>query len=78
MNTSASPRKYDGPFRSFDRETVAKSLLASLLLAGFVAFAFSIGEIVQQSQAGSDITAASAPVAKPERGGVLLAQTPLF
>ena len=78
MTNSATPRNYDGPFRSFDRESVAKSLIASLLLAGLVAFVFSIGQIFQESRAASNVTGASVTVAKPERSGVLLGQVPLF
>jgi len=53
--------------------TVAKSLIASLLLAGLVAF--TIGHL-QESGAASDVT--SATVANAERSGTLLALTPLF
>jgi len=55
--------------------TVAKSLIASLLLAGLVAF--TIGQILQESRA-ADVTGTSATVAKAERSGTLLALTPLF
>jgi len=54
--------------------TTAKSLIASLLLAGLVAF--TIGQILQESRAASDVT--SATVANAERSGTLLALTPLF
>jgi len=53
--------------------TTAKSLIASLLLAGLVAF--TIGHL-QESGAASDVT--SATVANAERSGTLLALTPLF
>jgi len=78
MNAAATPRNYDGPCRSFEREAVAKSLTASLLLAGLVAFAFTIGQILPESRAASDVTGASATLPKAERSGVLLAQPPLF
>jgi len=71
MTTSATPRNCNAPFRSFKRETVAKSLIGSLLLAGLVAFAFTIGQFVQESRA-------TPSVAKAERSGVLLALTPVF
>jgi len=77
MNTSATPRNYESPFRSFDSETVIKSALASMLLAGILAFAFMIGEVVQESRA-AHVTSASASIAKAERSGVLTAQVPLF
>ena len=48
-----------------------------MLLAGFAAFAFTIGQIVQESRAASHMSAA-ASVAKPQRSGVLMAQMPLF
>jgi len=50
-------------------------LIASLLLAGLVAF--TIGQILQESRA-ADVTGTSATVAKAERSGTLLALTPLF
>ena len=78
MTTSATPRNYEGPFRSFDRETVAKSLVASMLLAALLAFAFTVGQIVQESRAAGHVTDASATVTKAERSGVLIAQMPLF
>jgi hypothetical protein len=66
--------------RALNREMTI-SLIASMLLVGFFAFVFVVGEAVQESRAASDITGASkAAVSKqqPERSGVLSAQMPAF
>jgi hypothetical protein len=86
MNTFAPPPgNYDYLLargrRVLDRETMAKSMLALILLAGLVAFAFTVGESVQESRAANDIIgAAEIGVSKqqPERSGVLFAQMPVF
>jgi hypothetical protein len=86
MNPLAPPpRHYDCPpacgHRVLDRETIAKSMVPLILLAGFVAFAFMLGEAVQQTRAAIDIIGASElSVSKqqPERSGVMLAQMPVF
>jgi hypothetical protein len=82
MNTT--PWNYDvaqaHARRALNRE-VTISLIASMLLAGFVAFAFMVGEAVQDSRAASEIIGASEfSVSKqqPERSGVLSAQMPAY
>jgi hypothetical protein len=74
MYLSASGR------RVLDRETMAKSMLPLILLAGFVAVAFMLGEAVQQTRAATDFIGASDSISnqQPERSGVLFAQMPAF
>jgi hypothetical protein len=84
MNTFAPPPwNYDNPRacgrRVLDRETMAKSMLALILLAGFVALALMVDESVQQTRAASDIGTSELSVSsRPERSGVLSAQMPAF
>jgi hypothetical protein len=60
---------------------MAKSMLALILLAGFVAVALMVGESVQQTRAASGVIGASElSVSKqqPERSGVLSALMTVF
>jgi hypothetical protein len=82
MNTT--PWNYDvaqaHARRALNRE-MAVSLITSMLLTGFVAFAVIVAEAVQESRAASPIIGASEfSVSKqqPERSGVLSAQVPVF
>ena len=66
--------------RALNRE-ITISLIASMLLAGFVALAFALAEVVQESRAASEIVGTSEGVIskqQPERSGVLSAQMPVF
>jgi hypothetical protein len=86
MNIFAPPPwNYDKPRacgrRVLDRETMAKSMLALILLAGLVALALMVDESVQQTRAASDVIGTSEPrVSKqqPERSGVLEALMTVF
>ena len=56
------------------------SLIASMLFAGFVAFAFLVGEAVREVRAANNIIAATEVLVskQPVRSGVLSAQMPVF
>ena len=81
---NSSPWNYDVPKayarRALKRE-MTMSLIASVLLVGFVAFVIMVGEAVQQSRAASHIISASqfsASKQQPERSGALASQMPVF